>query len=37
MDEDNPYVPQNSPAIGDLFDFFHFDRDGDRDLERDRD
>jgi phospholipase C len=31
MDEDNPYVPQNSPAIGDLFDLFHFDRDGDRD------
>jgi phospholipase C len=21
---DNPYVPQNSPAIGDLFDFFDF-------------
>ena len=31
VDEDNPYVPQNSPAIGDLFDFFHFDRDGDGD------
>ena len=31
VDEDNPYVPQNSPAIGDLFDFFHFDRDGDQD------
>jgi phospholipase C len=30
-DDDNPYVPQNSPAIGDLFDFFHFDRDGDSD------
>jgi phospholipase C len=29
-DEDNPYVPLNSPAIGDLFDLFHFDRDGDR-------
>jgi phospholipase C len=28
VDEDNPYVPLNSPAIGDLFDFFHFDRDG---------
>jgi len=26
---DNPYVPLNSPAIGDLFDMFHFDRDGD--------
>jgi phospholipase C len=22
---DNPYVPTNSPAIGDLFDMFHFD------------
>jgi phospholipase C len=21
----NPYVPTNSPAIGDLFDMFHFD------------
>ena len=31
MDEDNPYVPENSPAIGDLFDFFHFDRDGNAD------
>ncbi|HEY6330619.1 MAG TPA: alkaline phosphatase family protein [Blastocatellia bacterium] len=29
-DDDNAYVPQNSPAIGDLFDLFHFDRDGDR-------
>jgi phospholipase C len=29
VDEDNPYVPLNSPAIGDLFDFFHFDSDGD--------
>jgi phospholipase C len=27
-DDDNPYVPQNSPALGDLFDFFHFDHDG---------
>jgi phospholipase C len=25
-DSDNPYVPNNSPAIGDLFDFFHFNR-----------
>jgi phospholipase C len=24
-DEDNAYVPQNSPAIGDLFDLFDFD------------
>jgi phospholipase C len=23
-DTDNPYVPVNSPAIGDLFDMFHF-------------
>jgi len=28
VDDDNPYVPLNSPALGDLFDFFHFDRDG---------
>jgi phospholipase C len=28
MDDDNPYVPTNMPAIGDLFDMFHF---GDRD------
>jgi len=31
MEEDNPYVPVNSPAIGDLFDMFHFDNDKDRD------
>jgi phospholipase C len=31
VDDENPYVPLNSPAVGDLFDFFHFDRDGDRD------
>jgi phospholipase C len=24
LDEDNPYVPLNSPAIGDLLDLFHF-------------
>ena len=24
--EENPYVPQNSPALGDLFDMFDFDR-----------
>jgi phospholipase C len=29
VDDENRYVPLNSPAIGDLFDFFHFDRDGD--------
>ncbi len=28
VDDDNPYVPLNSPALGDLFDFFHFDSDG---------
>jgi len=28
-DRANPYVPLNSPAIGDLFDMFHFDRDHD--------
>jgi len=28
VDEDNPYVPLNSPALGDLFDFFG-DHDGD--------
>lgn len=26
-DEDNPYVPKNSPAISDLFDLFQFDQD----------
>jgi phospholipase C len=25
VDDDNPYVPLNSPALGDLFDLFHFD------------
>jgi phospholipase C len=30
-EKNNPYVPVNSPAIGDLFDMFQFDRDGDRD------
>ncbi len=29
VEEDNPYVPVNSPAIGDLFDMFHFDNDRD--------
>jgi phospholipase C len=28
-EDDNPYVPVNSPAIGDLFDMFHFEKDGD--------
>ena len=31
VDDDDPYVPLNSPALGDLFDLFHFDRDGDHD------
>ena len=26
---DNPYAPLNSPALGDLFDLFHFDQGGD--------
>jgi phospholipase C len=25
MDDDNPYVPRNMPAVGDLFDMFDFD------------
>jgi phospholipase C len=29
VDEDNPYVPTNSPALGDLFDMFRFDDGGD--------
>jgi phospholipase C len=29
-DDDNPYVPRNSPALSDLFDLFRFDHDGDR-------
>jgi phospholipase C len=28
-DDDNPYVPLNSPAIGDLFEMFQFDHDHD--------
>ena len=27
-EDDNPYVPKNMPAIGDLFDMFDFDHDG---------
>lgn len=30
-DRDNPYVPKNSPAIGDLFDMFNFPDRADRD------
>jgi phospholipase C len=33
VEDENPYVPQNSPALGDLFDMFHFDHDGDHDGE----
>jgi phospholipase C len=29
VDDENPYVPLNSPALGDLFDLFHFDHEGD--------
>ena len=31
FDDDNPYVPLNSPAIGDLFDLFDFGHHHDRD------
>jgi len=34
--KDNPYVPVNAPAIGDLFDMFDFDR-GDDDRKKKRD
>ena len=34
-DDDNPYVPLNSPALGDLFDLFNFDRDHDGDHDGD--
>ena len=33
--KDNPYVPLNSPAIGDLFDMFQFDQDRDHDRDDD--
>jgi phospholipase C len=36
-DEDNAYVPKNSPAIGDLFDLFNFGHDHDRDGHHDHD
>ena len=35
--EDNPYVPVNSPAIGDLFDMFQFNQDKDQDKGNDGD
>jgi phospholipase C len=28
VDDDDPYVPLNSPALGDLFDLFDFGSDG---------
>jgi phospholipase C len=31
VDDDNPYVPTNSPALGDLFDMFQFDHGPDND------
>ncbi len=31
VEDENPYVPLNKPAIGDLFDMFHFDNHGDGD------
>jgi len=34
VDDDNPYVPLNSPALGDLFDMFRFDRDHHHDNDR---
>jgi len=34
IDDDNPYVPTNMPAIGDLFDMFKF---GDRDDDGEQD
>jgi phospholipase C len=35
--DDHVYVPRNMPAIGDLFDMFNFDRDGDHDRDQDHD
>jgi phospholipase C len=29
-DKDNPYVPVNSPAVGDLFDMFDFGHQGEK-------
>jgi phospholipase C len=37
VDDDNPYVPRNSPALGDLFDLFRFGHDHDRDHDGDHD
>ncbi|HUJ93362.1 MAG TPA: alkaline phosphatase family protein [Candidatus Bathyarchaeia archaeon] len=35
--EDNAYVPKNSPALGDLFDLFNFDHGRDHDGDHDHD
>ena len=37
MRKGNPYVPTNSPAIGDLFDMFQFPQDKDKDRDHDGD
>jgi len=37
VDDENPYVPLNSPALGDLFDLFRFGHDHDRDHDGDHD
>ncbi|MGZ4963343.1 MAG: alkaline phosphatase family protein [Limisphaerales bacterium] len=34
VDPSNPYVPLNAPAVGDLFDMFRFDKDGDHGNDR---
>ncbi len=36
VDKTNPYMPTNSPAVGDLFDLFQFDKDGDHGQDNDR-
>ena len=36
-DHDNPYVPKNGPAIGDLMNMFTFSHDGDHDHDHDDD
>jgi phospholipase C len=37
MDDDNPYVPRNSPALSDLFDVFSFNGDGNSDSQGNQD
>jgi phospholipase C len=37
IDDDNPYVPRNSPALSDLFDFFSFNGDGNSDSQGNQD